>query len=266
MAEKFGLVIIQSLGGMDKPTGQMLRQGLMKFKQFQEPNLSCDYHDVQQKDQLIQVLQELSAEITEAKFYPVLHLEAHGSEDGLQLGSGEYVSWSEIVPLFREMNEKLENYLLLCFGTCFGGSIITLTDPNLRAPFRGVVAPLDVVTEREVLIGFEAFYDHLYFSFEVLEAVDRMNNAIAAPSPTFYHMSAQYLFEQFCNPDRDPKGLRYNAERMAAIQKRTNPSLRDVSLSDLTDQIEKDIRQMLVEASANRDFFLMNDLNPGKSG
>ena len=54
--------------------------------------------------------------------YPMLHLSAHGASEGIQLSSGETISWPELRELLVPINESLGGDLLLCMSACEGYS------------------------------------------------------------------------------------------------------------------------------------------------
>ena len=49
---------------------------------------------------------------------PALHISAHGSENGIQLTSGEVVDWVELRDLVMPINKLFNGNLLLCISSC----------------------------------------------------------------------------------------------------------------------------------------------------
>lgn len=258
--EKFGLVIIQSLGKTEKQTGKILSEELIKYKQFKEPNLTCEFYDVNSKNELLELLKKISNETASGKFHPILHFETHGSVEGIQISNGERVSWESLIPLFREINIALKNYLLICFGSCFGGSIISLINPRLRSPFRSVVASVSEVGVEDVLAGFEAFYDCFFFSLDIQKSLDAMNQSTGGEKIKFHHLISEHCFDAICNADRDPDSFKSLVNNYAVIQKEINPKYKETSFESVFNEIEQEMRSLLDFTKENRNYFFMKDL------
>jgi len=54
--------------------------------------------------------------------YPILHLSAHGGKEGIQLSSGEVLTWAKLKDLLIPINESFRGELLLCMSSCEGYS------------------------------------------------------------------------------------------------------------------------------------------------
>jgi len=116
--KEFGLVIIESLKESDLKTGTLLHNGLLKYKKLQEPNLSSFLFTVKNKEELFQTLHGIIAKVKTNTLFPILHLEMHGSVDGVRLTSNEFVIWDELLPIFREINILLLNSLTVMTSMC----------------------------------------------------------------------------------------------------------------------------------------------------
>jgi len=258
--KEFGVVIIESLKEEDKKTGTALHEEIIKYKKFIESNLSSYLYIVNSKAEFFEVLKNLIEKIKTDKFYPILHIEAHGSEYGIELASKEFVKWEEMIDLFREMNILLSNMLIIMMGLCVGMSIIRVINPSKRAPFRAVIGAVHEVDEVELLIGCETFYDNFFFSFDHIKSLNLMNSEIDEKKSTFHLMTAEKCFEKMSDPDRDPIFFTKLIDQQVEVEKIQNQGLKGKTDQEIRAFAESKLRNVFSELKTKEDFFLMNDL------
>lgn len=258
--KEFGLVIIESLRENDKKTGTSLHEETIKYKKFIESNLSSYLYVVKNKHEFFNILNEIKNKIATDKFFPILHLEMHGFEDGVQLSSGEIVKWNELMPIFCEVNELLSNLLLIMLGLCKGASIISYIDPSKRAPFRAIIGATRDLDEIELLIGCETFYDNYFFSFDLVKSLELMNHEIDEQKPTFHLLTSEKCFYDIVDLDRDPEHFSKMVENFTSIEQQTNENFKDKPLEQIRDYVDKKLRNLITKLEKNKDYFLMNDL------
>ncbi|WP_152558323.1 hypothetical protein [Devosia sp. LC5] len=108
----------------------------------------------------------------------VMHFSMHGNSDGLQLMSGELVTWHELRGMLLPINDFLPNGLLVCFSSCSGSSgtrmSMYLGDSK---PFWAVIGSYDDVSWSDALVGFTTFYHHWFKGGAVADAVTAMRMA-----------------------------------------------------------------------------------------
>ena len=90
----------------------------------------------------------------------IIHISAHGNDDGLGLTSGEMIEWNEIVKLLEAINLKMENTLLICLSACKSSSACTMALHG-RKPFLGMIANKGKPTWPETATAYSCFY-HLF--------------------------------------------------------------------------------------------------------
>lgn len=181
----FELCIVESLPKGEKKTGQILYEEIIKYKKIQEPNLSSSYTEVSSKKEFINYLKEIKRRIKVDKLFPILHIETHGSENGIHLANGELCSWEEFLTETRDINIALKNKLILILAMCYGISLIAKVDPSERAPFRAVVAPSIAIKWETLLEGFEVFYDTYFFSLSAKNSVLEANKVLGNEGAIF---------------------------------------------------------------------------------
>lgn len=258
----FGPVIIESLGDGDKKTGRIFHEEIIKFKTFQEPNLSAFYYDEQTKESFLKRFETIALKVREEHYFPIIHLEAHGSKDGIHLGSGENLKWKELMPYLIEINVLIENRLMVSLGTCYGISLISAIDPTKRAPFRFVIGSTKEVTEKDVLIGFEKYFEIFYFSFDAVKSLDEMNKAIGATR--FFIIDEEECFDKIVDPDRDPVFFRDSIFKLASERFHFNTDYKNIPFGKIFKQMESEAREALRKAKGGRGYFCMRDLRKKK--
>lgn len=259
--KEFGLEIIESLpsGPNDKPTGQLLFDQLIKYKTFEEPNLARTLYSVNTKSEFLKVLDNIYQKVKDSFFFPILHIEAHGFENGLELASRERVLWSEMMPILREINVTIENNLVIMMAACQGAMIGFRPEPSKRAPFRVIIGSLRDVIQEDLLTGFEAFYATYFFSLDPGKSVDAMNAAVQKPY-TFGVITSEKFFDDMLNPDRDPIFFKKMVEERAMDEKLSRSDYASISLETIRFKWDCKIRELFKEERKNRDYFTMKDL------
>jgi hypothetical protein len=110
---------------------------------------------------------------------PVLHISAHGFEEGIGLSNGEVLRWHELKDLLRPINRVLKGYLLVCMSSCKGYSGIrmamALEDDDL--PFCALVGTSGTPTWSETAVAYATLYHHICRGTSPREAVDAMRSA-----------------------------------------------------------------------------------------
>ena len=258
--KEFALVIVQSLAKDDLPTGDLLFEGIIKYKKFKEESLSAEIHHVSGKVALFEFLEALNLRIKNDQLFPILHLETHGYEDGIQLASGERVPWLELLPYFRKINVTLGNQLIIVLAVCVGISLIGAVWPDDRAPFNAMIGATRDVSQIDIRNGFESFYDTYFFTFDILASLESINAAIGQEKPLFYVLTANHIFDAFVDPDRDPKHFAQMVTQHAVEEKSANPRYQKIPFPIVRLIAERRIKRILKDAADRKDYFMMTDL------
>ena len=149
--------------------------------------------------------------------FPILHISAHGDQDGIQLSSGEIIEWAYLKKLLQPINKALNGLLLVCLSCCEGYSGIRMAmsveDGNF--PFWAIVANGEKPIWADTAVAYTTFY-HLVAKGEyVVEAVKAMQ--IASGNNKFWVQTAEdarksYLeYIQTVNTHQAQQQLEHNA-------------------------------------------------------
>ena len=114
---------------------------------------------------------------------PILHISAHGNDEGLQLTSGEVVTWPRLRDLLMPINHALNGNLLICMSSCQGfyASCMALSEVKMPLardiPFFGLVGHQGKPSWSDTAIAFASFYHLLTKGYYIDTAVRAMKIA-----------------------------------------------------------------------------------------
>jgi hypothetical protein len=104
---------------------------------------------INSKTELLVFFDELTRMCRDEGLEPLLHIESHGSDDGLTIGDNDDpISWAELMPHFKQLNKASKNKLGLFIASCHGFSLAKHLNLDAGSPFNFLIAPQD-----EVLMG-----------------------------------------------------------------------------------------------------------------
>ena len=111
--------------------------------------------------------------------YPVIHLSAHGGEHGVQLSSGDFISWHRLRDLLTPLNQSLNGALLLCMSSCQGYSAVQMAmqEGDAPHPYLAVIGNWGTPTWSDTAVAYLAFYHLLAKGRKVPESVEAMRAA-----------------------------------------------------------------------------------------
>lgn len=110
---------------------------------------------------------------------PILHISAHGATHGIQLSSGDVLSWADLRPMLTPINESLSGYLLLCMSACEGYSAcqMAMQDGDGPHPYYSMVGNCGKPTWSDAAVAYSSFYHLLSKGYNVFDAVEGMKAA-----------------------------------------------------------------------------------------
>lgn len=122
---------------------------------------------------------------------PILHISAHGFAGGIQLSSGEIISWEQLADLLRPLNEALGNSLLLCLSCCEGysGIRMAMTEEDKKHPYYAIVANGEKPLWSDTAVAYSTFYHLIAKGHFIRDAVNAMQ--IASGNDRFWIETAE---------------------------------------------------------------------------
>ncbi len=111
--------------------------------------------------------------------YPILHLSAHGGSDGIQLSSGDIVTWQSLRELLVPINRSLQGVLLLCMSACEGYSAcrMAMEIKDSPHPYFAMIGNSSRPTWSDTAVSYLAFYHLLSKGWAIPDAVNSMKAA-----------------------------------------------------------------------------------------
>lgn len=174
--------IIEWLHSNDRKTGHLLHSWL----QQQRPGWSA-YFRCSSKADILAAIERAAVRVRQSRIVPVLHLEAHGDDQGLEgpcgTGGAELLSWDELADPLQHLNLATGCNLVVLVAACTGFAGIKAFYRGPRAPAVALIGPTNTLNESELLNGTKEFYrrwrDHDARLSEIVASVSRETGPVA---------------------------------------------------------------------------------------
>lgn len=251
-----GIILIQSLKESDRKTGDELHKDILQYKQYLREDSFVELYNVATVEEFIWTLENINKAMTKGKIFS-LHIETHGSEDGIHLASRECMTWKQFYDNIRPINIKMGNLLMVIMSMCKGGALVSYIEPEKRAPYLAFIGAFRNLTEDEVARGFSAFYDRYSNALDIsagMEALDAEIDGINPQKKTFWCLTSESIFDSIFDPDRDPENFR----KMVREQLFNHISRGETDYTWA--RVENNIRNLLRETSKkHKDYYCFKD-------
>jgi len=116
--------ILESLPPGNLRTGERLRDELEPLGQVSTPQIAVHFWREPTRAAFLGRLQHIAAAVRFSGLAPVVHLETHGTPEGLELASGEAVTWSDLKAPLTTINVTCRLNLLVLLGACNGAGLL----------------------------------------------------------------------------------------------------------------------------------------------
>ncbi len=149
--------IIEWLPPNDPHTGRLLHD----WMKDRRPGWSA-YSPCNTKTEVIAAIERATSRAQQSEMIPVLHLEAHGGEVGLEgpdgTGDLELLTWDELTAPLQQLNLMTGCNLVIVVAACIGFAEIKALRRGPRAPAVALIGPDAPVMPRNLLWGTKEFY------------------------------------------------------------------------------------------------------------
>ncbi|MDD2673933.1 MAG: hypothetical protein PHF81_03535 [Flavobacterium sp.] len=192
------IVVIQSLFNGDKKTGEELYNDTIKMQieyvHAQDIKMSHAFHNVENKEALIEVLMYYGVNSSYMQGGIVIHLEIHGLDNlqGLILKNNSTITWEVLSDLFRVINVNTCNKLYITMATCYGRYLYKGIDPKKKSPYSGYISASQEVTTGEVMEDFTMLFHLLIGNANLVKSYIKLDKR----GSNFYYKDSKRVFEE----------------------------------------------------------------------
>ncbi|MFA6242941.1 MAG: hypothetical protein WC655_18520 [Candidatus Hydrogenedentales bacterium] len=223
--------VIESLPDGDYRTGRELYDDTLVFYNIRDPELCVEFVEVVDRAGLFSVLQQVKSRVQQTGQVPLLHLEAHGDVDGLQLKHGEFITFEELMAPLRDINILVQNNLFVVVAACRGAHLIKGIDLDKRSPVWGFCGPSREISADDVHHGYRAFYEEAVTSANMNLALAKLKEAIPHCADHFHLLNSEYLFllayREYFTQTTTPQAIEERINRLSATLRAELPGPMD---------------------------------------
>jgi hypothetical protein len=164
------VAIVEWLNPDEPHTGRRLHDYLEAIR----PGWST-YQSCQSAREVLEAIRAVTEQARTTGTNPVLHIEAHGAEDGLQgpysTGGREGLSWPQLMEPLQALNIVTCCNLIVFFAACTGIAGLQAMAYGDRAPALAAIGPADVIGSNQLLLASKEFYRELKAGKRTLEGI-----------------------------------------------------------------------------------------------
>lgn len=232
MEMKFNqILILDSIPEGELNTAERLHAELQDRAQLFAPAPAPLYLKIASGRDFLACLDHLARAVEETGNYPILHIECHGGDEGLQFADGSRLFWEEMKPGLVRLNVAMKLNLLVVVAACDGSAITYTVNPQDRAPFWGLIGPLRQMLPLELEGPLLEFYGTLMRTHSARAAMAALH---AALPDTYVFRASQWLFQYvWDNYQSTHESPEARMRRAAALRDRMPPSPLKPSLEQI---------------------------------
>lgn len=160
--------ILESLRTNDKKTGSLLGKAILDRDPCSGRSIKVEHRQPSNSVEFFENLSEIVTSAANGNF-SILHIEAHGSADCLQLSDNSIVRWVDLSAPLIEINEHLRGNLIVTVAACSGANMAITALHSVRSPFLAVVGPAETIYDNELL----ADYTEFFFEFDKTRSITK---------------------------------------------------------------------------------------------
>ena len=268
---RFGKIeIIEWLRPGEMKTGRDLFGEVEPMGIAAVPAVGAQYRQVWTRAEFLAALREIENEFRATRMLPLLHIETHGSVDGIGVSETEGFAFAELMEEFIPLNRMSGLHLIVILAACEGIWGMKMLQPSGgAAAVRGLIGPEHEILPGALAKGCQAFYRGLFSrAADGNKAFQAMNDAVDPTKRTFLMMSAEGAFkmvfrgylQELCTPGEIER-------RVDNVEARELQARRDAGLPDMFTKDKQWARRLLRDALLNhgahfermrRDFFFID--------
>jgi len=140
----------------------------------------------------LDLLAQLAQQASRDAYVPLLHIESHGGEEGLEFADGSRLTWDNLKPALVALNVATRLNLITVVAACHGGAIASFVRAEHRAPFWAFLAPKRQISAGDLETALSAFYQALLMTRSSERAMGALRTTRAGNE--FWQLSAQTIY------------------------------------------------------------------------
>ena len=235
------IIVIQSIPEEERKTGTEIYDDIISRRAWKDPNLKTDIINVENKREILHLLESIKRKTKEKESIPFIHFETHGTKKGISLSSNEEIFWKDIIPILRSINIYSENNLFISVSSCWGGNIQFEIEIGKPCPFREFIGPMNKIKPNDLLISFTNFFNELLISDDFEKAINQLN-IYNISGVKFHHLNSESFFKIILD----------NHKNMY----RKNSTVHDERLKSLTDSLWMKSNPLVKERYKTKEKFM----------
>lgn len=182
--------IIESLPATHLQTGTRLEETIKESARKRKIDVHCT--QVANAVDFETFMRDLARECEQGR-RPILHIESHGLESGIEFAIGPPLPWEDLKPLLQLVNAGTRLNLVVFVAACWGAlSVKTMASMDV-APAILFVGPHDKISEKSLLEGTSDFYQLLLDTADMNMAI---RGLVISERMDFAVYSAEMLVRQ----------------------------------------------------------------------
>lgn len=179
-ARKVLVFIIESPRSDDLLAGRL--EGRLLAESLRLDGISQQYYLTTDIGTFRGVAKYLEGAITkQGKAVPIMHISAHGNENGIAFTNGKTMKWTTLAEILVNLNRRCSGRLVLCLSCCKGSYINSALVKTIeQMPFKAAISAYGSPTWNDAAVAFVVFY-HQYVNkgIRISRAASIMNDASA---------------------------------------------------------------------------------------
>lgn len=209
------LYIIESLREGDLKTGYSLFEDL-KLQEYVHEHVRVEYKAPSSSNEWDEMMTSILNECRAQEVYPIIHLEVHGAEYGIELSNGDEILSAKVSEQLRQINIVTGCNLFLTMGVCKGLYVLFNAQLDKPMPFCGAIGSFATLKAGDIQLRYAEFYETFFRTFDITKAFIQLMKVETAVSEeykqyryihideVFYKSYMRYLKEQ-CNKEIMPQ-------------------------------------------------------------
>ena len=263
------IYVIESLPDGDPKTGRDLYDQVIYPATLQLPGIHTQFLSAPTSGAFLGALAEVGRNVRLYNHIPILHIEAHGSDDGIGLADGTEVTWRDLVPILGDINQACKMNLTVIAISCMGWNLTHSLMPADRAPLFMLVGPPAAMTGEDLLAATKRFYEAIAQHVDMNKGLEAMNDGQEYDTWRLKPATAEILYCRVFRHYLDELGgIDQSEQRVDAVVANVLESrpLHPQKIDDLRASVRRDLSDHRLWYDHWRHTFLMLDLFPDSEG